>query len=127
MCINVTLCLFPCNKNNSLPTSLGHHIFFLTEQVSSSKGLGVLGKGASKSLERPRPQSVRRQVDTVRSTLSCQTPWFGPRFFIQTSTVFEFSKVLLILSLPIIITNIWQRIPFKNTIVIDRKVKSVEG
>ena len=106
MCINVTLCLFPCNKNNSLPTSLGHHIFFLTEQVSSSKGLGVLGKGASKSLERPRPQSVRRQVDTVRSTLSCQTPWFGPRFFIQTSTVFEFSKVLLIMSLPIIITKI---------------------
>ena len=50
MCINVTLCLFPCNKNNSLPTSLGHHIFFLTEQVSSSKGLGVLSKGASKSL-----------------------------------------------------------------------------
>ena len=37
ICINVTLCLFPCNKNNSLPTSLGHHIFFLTEQVSSSK------------------------------------------------------------------------------------------
>ena len=50
MCVNVTLCLFPCNKNNNLPTSLGHHIFFLTDQVSSSKGLGVLGKGASQSL-----------------------------------------------------------------------------
>ena len=28
--------------------------------------------------------NLRRQVDTVTSTLSCQTPWLGPRFFIQS-------------------------------------------
>ena len=79
-----TLCLFPCNNKVRRGGEGGggggqHSDSYGPPHILSDWRLWIRCFGGPRC-----GLTLRRQVDTVTSTLSCQTPWLGPRFFIQS-------------------------------------------